>query len=101
MLPAASRCAYRAPVAAATPSKSGRAGSDGAVSLTVTTTTFFSIRLTRETMIDGRRHPAGTEIELEAVDAAGLVRSGRARLVDLADLGPLLDALDARRRPAA
>jgi hypothetical protein len=70
-------------------------------SLTVSTNIFFVVRLSRETVLEGRRHPAGTVLELEAVDAAGLVRSGRARLVDLADLGPLLDALDARRRPAA
>lgn len=76
-------------------------GCTAPIFVTMTTTSFFSIRLTRETVLEGRRHPAGRVLELEATDAAGLVRSGRARLVDLADLGPLLDALDARHGPAA
>lgn len=61
----------------------------------------FSVRVMRDTAIDDRHIQAGSVIEVEAATAATLVRDGQARLVDLADLGPLLDLVCPAYRRAA
>ncbi len=48
--------------------------------------------------IGNRRLVAGAEIELDADTAADMIRSGRARLVDNNDIGPLFDATVGQRQ---
>ena len=57
----------------------------------------FAIRMLSAVSIGTRRVLAGTAIELDAQTAAELIRAGRGRLVDAADLGPLLDAVGPQR----
>lgn len=61
----------------------------------------FAIRIISALTIGTRRVLAGTEIELDAPSAADLIRAGRGRLVDDADLGPLLDAVGPHRNASA
>lgn len=56
----------------------------------------FAIRMLSAVSIGTRRVLAGTAIELDAQTAAALIRAGRGRLVDDADLKPLLDAVGPR-----
>ena len=52
----------------------------------------------RPILFGGVSHPEGSELSVPASVAGDLIRSGRARLVDAADLGPVIDAEEARRR---
>ena len=55
----------------------------------------FKVRLLRAAHVGDRVALRGSVVNAPAIDAAALIRSGHAVLVDLADLGPLLDALPA------
>lgn len=55
----------------------------------------FRIRAIRMLSLAGRRVLPGAEVMLDAQTAAELVRGGLARLVDEADLAPLIDAVAA------
>lgn len=52
----------------------------------------YRLRMLGALTIGNRRLVAGAEIELDADTAADLIRSGRARLVDNDDIGPLIDS---------
>ena len=56
----------------------------------------FAIRMLSAVTVGTRRVLAGAEIELDARTAAELIRAGRGRLVDAADLGLLLNAVGPR-----
>jgi hypothetical protein len=56
----------------------------------------FNVRLLAALTTGTRRVLAGTDIQLDAHTAADLIRSGRARLADEADLAPLLDLVRGR-----
>lgn len=61
--------------------------------------TLISVRVCkRPVLFGGVTHAPGSEIAVPASIAGDLIRSGRARLVDVADLGPVIDAEEARRR---
>jgi hypothetical protein len=60
----------------------------------------YRLRMLGALTIGNRRLVAGAEIELDAGTAAELIRSGRARLVNGDDGGPLFDAT-AGLRPRA
>ena len=49
----------------------------------------------RAATFGARRVLAGAELDLDAVTAAELIRSSAARLVDGADLAPLIDTVQA------
>ena len=60
--------------------------------------TLINVRVCkRPILFAGVSHPAGSEIAVPASVAATLIADGRARLVDVADLGPVIDAEEARR----
>lgn len=61
----------------------------------------FRVRTLRAVTLADRRLLAGTEVEVDACTAAALIREGHARLVDDADLGPLLDCVCPTYRRAA
>lgn len=58
-------------------------------------TSLFHVRALVCFRLDSRRVLPGCEVHVEAQTAAELIRDGRARLVDEADLGPLMDQLPA------
>lgn len=55
----------------------------------------FRVRLLRSATFGARRMLAGAELDLDAGTAAELLRNGCARLVDGADLAPLIDTVQA------
>ncbi|MCW5634729.1 MAG: hypothetical protein KIT17_15445 [Rubrivivax sp.] len=57
----------------------------------------FRVRLTRATIIDGRRFAAGAQLRADAEGALRLVRSGAAYLVDANDLQRLAASVEAPR----
>ena len=58
----------------------------------------INVRIKRPILFAGVSHAAGSELSVPASVAADLIRSGRAHLVDAADLGPVIDAEEARAR---
>ena len=61
--------------------------------------TLINVRVgKRPVLFGGVNHAEGSELSVPASVAATLIADGRVRLVDAADLGPVIDAEEARAR---